>query len=68
MGHYPQCMKNAFAMCLSDTALTAFEKDGHYAALIAESNVNFMLMLMNKTMHFLLSCVCWLCPMSLAAL
>ena len=33
-------MKNAFAMCLSDTALTAFEKDGHYAAVIAEANVN----------------------------
>ena len=27
-------MKNAFAMCLSDTALTAFEKDGHYAAVM----------------------------------
>ena len=27
-------------MCLSDTALTAFEKDGHYAAAICEANVN----------------------------
>ena len=27
-------------MCLSDTALTAFEKDGHYAAVIGEANLN----------------------------
>ena len=33
-------MKNAFAMRLSDTSLTAFEKDGHYAVVIAEANVN----------------------------
>ena len=32
-------MKNAFAMCLSDTSLITFEKDGHYASVI-EANVN----------------------------
>ena len=33
-------MKNAFAMCLSDTVLTAFEKGGRYTAVIAKANVN----------------------------
>ena len=33
-------MKNAFAMCLTDTVPTAFEKDDRCAAVIAEANVN----------------------------
>ena len=32
--------EKSFAMCLSDTVLTAFEKEGRYAAVIAEANVN----------------------------
>ena len=33
-------MKDAFDMCLSDTTLTAFEKDGGFAAMIAEAIAN----------------------------
>ena len=56
-------MKNAFATCLSDTALTAFVKYGRYAAVIAEANVNAQNHAFSSSM-----CVLVLYPVLLVAL
>ena len=60
-------IKNAFAMCLFDTELTAFEEDGRYAAVFAEANVNarnhtfssFMCVLAFHFYYFPILSICW---------
>ena len=55
-------MKNAFAMCLSDTELTAFEEDGRYAEVIAEANVNARNHTFSSFMCVLLYIQCYCLP------